>query len=38
LVNTLARLASSAFLRPSMEGPLPMVIPADPAGQAADFT
>src|SRR5690348_1370603 len=24
LVNTLARLASSAFLRPSMDGPLPM--------------
>src|SRR6185312_918845 len=28
LVNTLARLASSAFLRPSMDGPLPMAIPA----------
>src|SRR3569833_1156940 len=26
LVNTLARLASSAFLRPSMDGPLPMCI------------
>src|SRR6185437_10196626 len=24
LVNTLARLASSAFLRPSMDGPLPI--------------
>src|ERR1700760_2984917 len=26
LVNTLARLASSAFLRPSMDGPLPMCV------------
>src|SRR3546814_5545803 len=39
LVNTLARLASSAFLRPSMDGPLPMTRPAlEWSEQAGDFT
>src|SRR5690242_15375864 len=37
LVYTLARLASSAFLRPSMDGPLPMGENLND-GQAADFT
>src|SRR5690348_14209915 len=37
LVNTLARLASSAFLRPSMDGPLPMAGNLN-NGQAGDFT